>query len=38
MSVITIWNEYINYLKETVAKGLKPLGFEQWRNADKEGT
>lgn len=38
MSVIAIWNEYINYLKETVAKGLKPLGFEQWRSANKEET
>jgi len=38
MSVITIWNKYINYLKETVAKGLKPLGFEQWRSANKEET
>ena len=30
MSVILSWNKYIEYLKETFAKNMEPLGFEEW--------
>lgn len=34
MSVIVAWNRYIDYLKEASAKGVEPLGFDDW--AEKE--
>lgn len=30
MSVILSWNKYIEYLKETFAKSMEPLGFDEW--------